>query len=68
MFQSFRKDGCARPRETRSGGVGTLGGRKYNFLISLTLDRDRTERSLWMCQTSPALASERAVPNNPRQY
>ena len=55
MFRSFRIDCCARPRETRSGGVGTLGGRKCNFPISLPLDRDRTERSLWVCQTLPAL-------------
>ena len=39
----------------RSGGVGMFGGRKYSFPISLPLDRDRTARSLWVCQTLPAL-------------
>ena len=55
MLRSFRKDCCARTRETRSGGVGKLGGTTCSFPISLPLDRDRTERSLWVCQTLPAL-------------
>ena len=61
MLRSFRKDCCARTRETRSGGVGKLGGRKCSFPIGLPLGGDRTERSLWVCQTLPALVPLRTA-------
>ena len=59
IFRSFPIDCCARPRETRSGGVGTLVARKYNFLISLPLGRERTEVSLGV----PNVAGAGSVPD-----